>query len=108
MVTGPAFRYVVPFLAVLVLARVVQIRFVRWWVDPEAFVVAVLCDTGDRYLSKLYDRDWMEEKGFGGVLEEETAPAGATAAAPGSAGPSAAPSPEAPSPAGSPPSGDSR
>jgi cystathionine beta-synthase len=32
--------------------------------DPQAFVVAILCDTGDRYLSKLYDRDWMREKGF--------------------------------------------
>lgn len=22
------------------------------------------CDTGERYLSKLYDDDWMEENGF--------------------------------------------
>ncbi len=32
--------------------------------DPDAFVVAVLCDTGDRYLSKLYDPTWMRERGF--------------------------------------------
>jgi cystathionine beta-synthase len=32
--------------------------------DPDAFVVAILCDTGDRYLSKLYDPEWMREKGF--------------------------------------------
>jgi cystathionine beta-synthase len=32
--------------------------------DPEAFVVAILCDTGDRYLSKLYDPAWMRERGF--------------------------------------------
>ena len=29
--------------------------------DPEAFVVTVLCDTGERYLSKLYSDEWMRE-----------------------------------------------
>jgi cystathionine beta-synthase len=29
--------------------------------DPEALVVTVLCDTGERYLSKLYDDTWMRE-----------------------------------------------
>lgn len=29
--------------------------------DPEAMVVTVLCDTGERYLSKLYDDAWMRE-----------------------------------------------
>ena len=29
--------------------------------DPEALVVTVLCDTGERYLSKLYDDNWMRE-----------------------------------------------
>lgn len=29
--------------------------------DPEAFVVAILCDTGERYLSKLYSDEWMRE-----------------------------------------------
>jgi cystathionine beta-synthase len=32
--------------------------------DPEACVVALFCDTGERYLSKLYDDAWMEENGF--------------------------------------------
>mgnify|MGYP006283657931 FL=1 len=29
--------------------------------DPDACVVCVLCDTGERYLSKLYNDEWMEE-----------------------------------------------
>ncbi len=29
--------------------------------DPDAFIVAVLCDTGERYLSKLYSDEWMRE-----------------------------------------------
>jgi cystathionine beta-synthase len=29
--------------------------------DPSAFVVAFLCDTGERYLSKLYNDEWMRE-----------------------------------------------
>jgi len=29
--------------------------------DPTAFVVTVLCDTGERYLSKLYNDEWMRE-----------------------------------------------
>ena len=29
--------------------------------DPEALVVTILCDTGERYLSKLYDDKWMRE-----------------------------------------------
>jgi cystathionine beta-synthase len=29
--------------------------------DPEACIVTVLCDTGERYLSKLFNDDWMEE-----------------------------------------------
>lgn len=32
--------------------------------DPGACVVALFCDTGERYLSKLYDDAWMEENGF--------------------------------------------
>ena len=27
-------------------------------------VVTLICDTGNRYLSKLYNNDWMREKGF--------------------------------------------
>ncbi len=29
--------------------------------DPDAFVVTLLCDTGERYLSKLYSDEWMRE-----------------------------------------------
>ena len=29
--------------------------------DPAALVVTVLCDTGERYLSKVYDDEWMRE-----------------------------------------------
>jgi cystathionine beta-synthase len=29
--------------------------------DPGAFVVTFLCDTGERYLSKLYSDEWMRE-----------------------------------------------
>jgi cystathionine beta-synthase len=29
--------------------------------DPDAMVVTILCDSGERYLSKLYDDNWMRE-----------------------------------------------
>jgi cystathionine beta-synthase len=29
--------------------------------DPNALVVTILCDTGERYLSKLYDDTWMRD-----------------------------------------------
>jgi cystathionine beta-synthase len=29
--------------------------------DPKAFVVTFLCDTGERYLTKLYNDEWMRE-----------------------------------------------
>ncbi len=29
--------------------------------DPDALVVCLLCDTGERYLSKLYNDEWMRE-----------------------------------------------
>ncbi|MFN2399779.1 MAG: pyridoxal-phosphate dependent enzyme [Gemmatimonadaceae bacterium] len=29
--------------------------------DPKAYVVTYLCDTGERYLSKLYNDEWMRE-----------------------------------------------
>jgi cystathionine beta-synthase len=32
--------------------------------DPAACVVCILCDWGERYLTKLYDEDWMRENGF--------------------------------------------
>jgi cystathionine beta-synthase len=41
--------------------------------DPEALVVTILCDTGERYLSKLYDDNWMRENQ---MLESERVTAG--------------------------------
>ena len=32
--------------------------------NPEAFVVAFLCDWGEHYLSKLYDDEWMRSNGY--------------------------------------------
>ncbi len=29
--------------------------------DPQACVVTILCDSGERYLSKLFNDDWMQE-----------------------------------------------
>ena len=37
----------------------VALRVARELDDPDAFVVTVLCDTGERYLSKLYNDEWM-------------------------------------------------
>ena len=39
----------------------VALELARRLDDPEALVVTVLCDTGERYLSKLYDDAWMRE-----------------------------------------------
>jgi cystathionine beta-synthase len=41
--------------------------------DPDALVVTILCDTGERYLSKLYDDAWMRENQ---MLESERVSAG--------------------------------
>jgi cystathionine beta-synthase len=32
--------------------------------DPEACIVCLWCDSGERYLSKLYDEEWLREHGF--------------------------------------------
>jgi len=32
--------------------------------DPDAFMVAILCDWGEHYLTKLYDDEWMRSNGF--------------------------------------------
>jgi cystathionine beta-synthase len=29
--------------------------------DPAAFIVTILCDTGERYLSKVFNDEWMQE-----------------------------------------------
>jgi len=40
-------------------ADLVKLRL--WLDDPDALVVTFLCDTGERYLSKLYSDEWMRE-----------------------------------------------
>ncbi len=37
--------------------------------DPEALIVFILCDTGERYLSKLFNDDWLRENGMAEVIE---------------------------------------
>ncbi len=39
----------------------VALRIARELDDPEAFVVTLLCDTGERYLSKVYNDEWLRE-----------------------------------------------
>jgi cystathionine beta-synthase len=39
----------------------VALELARRLDDPAAMVVTVLCDTGERYLSRLYDDAWMRE-----------------------------------------------
>jgi cystathionine beta-synthase len=39
----------------------VALQLARTIDDPSAFVVTYLCDTGERYLSKLYSDEWMRE-----------------------------------------------
>jgi cystathionine beta-synthase len=39
----------------------VALQLARRLDDPDAFVVTFLCDTGERYLSKLYSDEWMRE-----------------------------------------------
>jgi cystathionine beta-synthase len=39
----------------------VALQVARTVDDPAAFVVTYLCDTGERYLSKLYNDEWMRE-----------------------------------------------
>jgi cystathionine beta-synthase len=39
----------------------VALRVAREIDDPDAFIVTILCDTGERYLSKLYNDEWMRE-----------------------------------------------
>ncbi len=40
---------------------IVALEVAREADDPDACVVALLCDTGERYLSKLFNEDWMRE-----------------------------------------------
>ena len=61
--------------------------------DPDAFVVTFLCDTGERYLSKVFNDEWMRENQLlepdrvtlGDLLEHkgDGAPVALVSAAPG-------------------------
>jgi cystathionine beta-synthase len=39
----------------------VALKIARELDDPNAMVITILCDTGERYLSKLYNDEWMRE-----------------------------------------------
>jgi cystathionine beta-synthase len=41
--------------------------------DPEACIVAILCDTGERYLSKVFNDEWLEENGMGDLVDRAPA-----------------------------------
>jgi cystathionine beta-synthase len=61
----------------------VALRVARQVDDPEACVVALLCDTGERYLSKLFNDEWLQEHQLlsppritaGTLIEEKAGPA---------------------------------
>jgi cystathionine beta-synthase len=40
---------------------VLSLQLARELDDPQACIVTILCDTGERYLSKVFDDDWMQE-----------------------------------------------
>ena len=44
--------------------------------DPEACVVAILCDTGERYLSKVFNDEWLEANGMGDLVDRASTPRG--------------------------------
>ena len=44
--------------------------------DPEACVVAILCDTGERYLSKVFNDEWLEANGMGDLVDRAPASVG--------------------------------
>jgi len=44
--------------------------------DPEACIVAILCDTGERYLSKVFNDKWLEANGMGDLVDRATASVG--------------------------------
>jgi cystathionine beta-synthase len=52
--------------------------------DPGALVVTVLCDTGERYLSKVYNDEWLRENQ---ILEAERITVGRLVAAKGNGAP---------------------
>lgn len=49
--------------------------------DPDSCVVCLLCDTGERYLSKVYDDEWLRSNGFAHLLDFPSASPGGRLAA---------------------------
>lgn len=62
----------------------VALRVAREVDDPHACVVAILCDTGERYLSKVFNDEWLQENQ---LLEVERVTAATLLAAKPAAGP---------------------
>ncbi|UCF40075.1 MAG: pyridoxal-phosphate dependent enzyme [Gemmatimonadota bacterium] len=60
------------------------LRVARKVDDPDACVVAILCDTGERYLSKVFNDEWLQENQ---LLEVEHVTAGTLLAAKPAGGP---------------------
>lgn len=58
----------------------VALKIARQIDDPSACIVAMLCDTGERYLSKLFNDEWMRENQL--LEEERVTAAGLLAAKP--------------------------
>ncbi|MGB7211000.1 MAG: pyridoxal-phosphate dependent enzyme [Gemmatimonadales bacterium] len=42
----------------------IALEVARQLEDPAACVVTILCDTGERYLSKVFNDEWMQENGL--------------------------------------------
>ncbi len=62
----------------------VALRVARQVDDPDACVVAILCDTGERYLSKVFNDEWLQENQ---LVEVERVTAGGLLTAKPAAGP---------------------
>ncbi len=41
-----------------------QIKYAERFPDRELNIVVIMCDSSSRYLSKIFDEDWMKENGF--------------------------------------------
>ncbi len=44
--------------------------------DPGACIVTILCDTGERYLSKVFNDEWLEANDLGDLVEDAAASVG--------------------------------
>jgi len=44
--------------------------------DPGACIVTILCDTGERYLSKVFNDEWLEANDLGDLVDDAAASVG--------------------------------